>query len=285
MPRSVSIGGASASGSTMVRRQLGRRLRELRVASGRTQEDVALMRVMSLTKLKQIESGRQYVKPADASELARLYGVDDGEVEALRELAVATGEPGWWQEYTSGLIKGFDTFLDLESSCSRMSVFEPAVVYGLLQTEDYALAVDQGTASAGRKPETIRRNVALRVQRLPALLKRSPTPVIDVILGETALQLKVGDSQVMAAQREYLRELNRLDNLTIKVLCHESGPHLGILGAFTVLDFDDDNDPSVTFVETYGGARYDDRSEPLARHREVFASLATQATPLEEYFA
>lgn len=285
MPRSVSIGGASASGSTMVRRQLGRRLRELRVASGRTQEDVALMRVMSLTKLKQIESGRQYVKPADASELARLYNVDDAETESLRELAVATGEPGWWQEYTGGLVRGFDTFLDLESAAVRMSVFEPAVVYGLLQTEDYAMAVDRGTATASRKPETIKQNARLRTRRLPALLERERPPEIDVILGEAALQLVVGGPDVMAAQLDRLRELAGLDHLDVKVLRHDAGPTLGILGRFVVLDFADDNDPSVTFVETFGGARYDDRSDPVARHRAAFAALTAQATPLEEYLA
>lgn len=269
----------------MVRRQLGRRLRDLRVASGRTQEDVATMKVMSLTKLKQIEYGHQYVRPGDAYELGRVYGADEEELERLRELATATGEPGWWQEYTGGLLKGFDTYLDLESSAARLSVYEPAVVNGLLQTEDYAMAVSIGTAPAGVGLDAFRKDVRLRMQRLPALLERSPVPTIDVILGEAALQLKVGDSDVMAAQCEHLRELDRLGNLTIKVLRHDVGPSLGLLGAFIVLDFDDENDPSVTFVETYAGARYDDRSEPLARHREVFAALAAQATPLEEYFA
>jgi transcriptional regulator with XRE-family HTH domain len=270
--------------STMVRRQLGRRLRALRVAASKTQEDVAATKLMSLGKLKLIEHGRSMVRPGDVYELGTLYGADPQTITDLRELASATTQGGWWQESAGGLVKGFETYLDLESSTSCLSVFNPTVISGLLQTEAYALAVDEVTTDPALGPAAIARNVRLRTQRLPTLLKRDSPPWIDVVLGEAALQLKVGDDEVMAAQREHLLEVNRLDNVTIKVLLHDAGPHRGLTGPFTILDFDDPEDPSVAYIDSYVGARYDDREGPVRRHREVFRILSAQAVPLKEYF-
>lgn len=273
----------TGAGPTMVRRQLGRRLRALRTTAGKTQEDVAVTRLMSLGKLKGIEHGRSMIRPGDVYELGMLYGADPETITELRALAAATTQDGWWQEYTGGLFKGFAMYVDLEAAAARLSVFQPVVIAGLLQTEDYALAVDIATTSPSLGQDIIRKNVRLRTQRLPGLLRRVPPPRIDVILGEAALQLPVGGTAVMTAQLAHLRRLNTLDNVTINVLRQAVGPHRGLLGAFTVLDFDDEDDPSVTYTESQAGARYDDRSEPLARHREVFAALSASATPLEEH--
>jgi transcriptional regulator with XRE-family HTH domain len=266
----------------MVRRQLGRRLRDLRVASGRTQEDVATMKIMSLGKLKQIEHGRQFVRPGDAYELGRLYGADAAELERLREMASATSAAGWWQEY-GGLAKGFDTYLDLESSAARLSIFQPTVVHGLLQTEAYALAVERETADPAIAPDLA--HVKVRVQRLPNLLARQRSPDIAVVLGESAMQLRVGDTEVMAGQREHLTRVAALENISIKILVHDAGPHQGMIGPFTVLDFDDPEDPSVAYIDSYIGVRYDDRQGPVHRHRAIFSDVTRKAVPLEEYLA
>jgi transcriptional regulator with XRE-family HTH domain len=267
----------------MVRRQLGRRLRALRVAAGKTQDDVAATRLMSLGKLKTVEAGRSMVRPGDVYELGQLYDADPATVAELRAMAVATTQHGWWQEYSGGLVKGFETYLDLEATARRLRIYQPSVVSGLVQTADYALAIDTATADPGLAAETIARNVRLRTQRLPALLRRGAPPRIEVILGEAALRLAVGDEELMAAQRAHLLAVNRLEPVTIKVVTPEHGPHFGLLGPFTLLDFADPEDPSVAFVETHGGNRYDDRAEPVARYRSVFGSIDSLAAPVEEY--
>jgi hypothetical protein len=194
-------------------------LRALRVAAGKTQEDVGATKLMSLGKLKLIEHGRSMVRPGDVYELGTLYGADAQTIADLRALASATTQGGWWQESAGGLVKGFETYLDLESAAARLSIFQPAVVYGLLQTEAYAFAVDEVTADPDLGPAGIARNVRLRMRRLPTPLQRHNPPQIDMVLGEATLQLKVGDAEVMAAEHT-----GRRANPLGRSRCQGTGP-------------------------------------------------------------
>jgi hypothetical protein len=56
-----------------------------------------------------------------------------------------------------------------------------------------------------------------------------------------------------------------------------------MLGAFTMMDFDDPDDPPVAYVETYSGARFIEDVEQLERHRAVFASIYGQSVSIEEH--
>lgn len=269
--------------STMVRRQLGRRLRDLRVQARKTQEDVAATRLMSLGKLKLIEHGRSMVRSGDVYELCQIYGADDTTATELRALATATTQDGWWQPYAAGLVKGFTTYLDLESSASRLSIFSPILVHGLLQTREYALLVQDATVSKLVTPEERLRHVELRLQRLPALLARVDPPTVHIVLGESAFRARVPDERAMQDQVDHLCAVAALDNVTISVLPFSIGVHQGWLGPFSLLDFDDADDPSVAYVESYAGARYDDQAASVTRHREVFEDLTAKSVPLKEF--
>jgi transcriptional regulator with XRE-family HTH domain len=270
----------------MVRRQLGRKLRQLREACGKTREDVVATRLLSRGKLQSIENGSTMVRPGDAYELGRLYGASAEELETLRAMAAGTNEAGWWQEYSDGVLKGFEVYyLALESAAERIASYEPAVLPGLLQTEAYALAVDRATAAPGLDEEGIRGHVRLRLRRLPMLLERDEPPQMRLVLGEAALQLRVGGDEVMAGQLAHLDEVAALPTVTVKVLTHAAGPHPALVGPFTVLDFEDEADPSVAYVESCLGARYDDRQGPVLQLRTIFEAIDQVATPLEEYRA
>jgi transcriptional regulator with XRE-family HTH domain len=84
------------SGSTVVRRQLGRRLRSLREAVGKTDRDIEEASLASRAKLWRIESGKVPVKIADVRALCWLYGADQPTTDALANLAVGTTVQGWW---------------------------------------------------------------------------------------------------------------------------------------------------------------------------------------------
>jgi transcriptional regulator with XRE-family HTH domain len=279
------MGKAWAQGSsTMVRRQLGRRLRALRLAAHKTQEDVAATRLMSLGKLKLIEHGRATVRPGDVFELCQLYGADNATTTDLRTLATATAQDGWWQPYAAGLALGVSTYLDLEASAAALSIYHPSVIHGLLQTREYALLVEQATSLKQETAEAIASRVEVRVQRLPSLLRSETPPSIHVILSETAFQVRLPDEQVMEAQIEHLHEIDATAKVTITVVPHSAGLHHGYLGSFSLLDFDDEEDPSIAYSENYSGLRYDEGTEAVARHREVFEDLVAKSVPLKEFF-
>jgi len=54
-------------------------------------------------------------------------------------------------------------------------------------------------------------------------------------------------------------------------------------GAFTILDFDDNNDPSVVYVETHAGARYLEKPEELDEYRKIHDLLYKKTVSIEEY--
>jgi hypothetical protein len=274
---------APATGSTMVRRQLGRKLRQLREACGKTREDVVATRLMSLGKLKSIEYGRSMVRPGDVYELGRLYGTPPEAIEDLRHLAIATTQEGWWEPYGEGLLKGFNTYLDLESYATGLWAYEPGVIHGLLQTEDYALAVERASARPGTDEATIQNLVRVRLTRQRTLRDREQPARLRIVLGEAALRLRVGGPDVMAGQRERLRREAERDDLDVRVLTDDAGPHPALHGNFAVMDFDDPDDPSVVYTEASRRVRLDDREAEVAWYRALYQAIHAMATPLEEY--
>ncbi|TMM41862.1 MAG: helix-turn-helix domain-containing protein [Actinobacteria bacterium] len=84
-------------GSTVVRRQLGVRLRRLRNAAGKTERDVEEASLASRTKLWKIETGKAPVKVADVRALCWLYGADMATTDALAKLA--RRKPTAWSSF------------------------------------------------------------------------------------------------------------------------------------------------------------------------------------------
>src|SRR4051812_9787062 len=136
----------SVDGPTLVRRQLGRRLRTLREDAGKTTSDVSV--VASRSKLWRIEEGRTAVRVGDARELARLYGADEATLDAIGMLAQGTRTKGWWEDYRAVMPDWFGLYVGLESSCNVLSNYHPELIHGLLQTPEYArevIAIDSPT--------------------------------------------------------------------------------------------------------------------------------------------
>src|SRR5258708_3539282 len=99
---------------TLVRRQLGRRLRRLREQTGHTMEDVIYMQLASRTKLWRIEAGRGSVKTGDVLALTRLYGTPPSEVEELLMLAEATRSTGYTEDFGGVASPSFGLYSELE---------------------------------------------------------------------------------------------------------------------------------------------------------------------------
>jgi transcriptional regulator with XRE-family HTH domain len=274
---------AVSTSSTLVRRQLGRRLRALREAAGKTRDDVAATRLMSRGKLEMIEYGRSRVRPGDVRELGLLYGADPDHIEVLRDMAVATDQKNYWQEYSDHFVKGFETYLDLESAADECWVYEPALVHGLLQTREYATAIERSATLTPPDERTVRGNVQIRLHR-QQMLSRDESPLrLQVVLGETALRVTVGGPAVMAAQRRELLTLNGRDNVDLRVLPDAAGPHPAFRGGFVILDFGDPAHPPVAYIETNMGARYTEDAAQVTRHRDIFRALLARSVPIEEF--
>jgi transcriptional regulator with XRE-family HTH domain len=269
-----------APGTTTVRRQLGRRLRRLREEAGKTHEDIAAARIAGRTKMWEIENGKAPVKEGDVLALARMFGASSAMTDQLVSLAAGSRDPGWWEEYGGAVPEWLGLYADLERASSAITIWHPELVHGLFQTEDYIRELM--VAYGGFTSDEIDKRIAFRMERQRAVLEREPPRRIKAVLGAGALMLVVGSSTVMEAQRAHLCELNTREHIEIKVWPWTAGAHPATKGAFTILEFDDPDDPPLVFVETHLGARYLEQAEQLAEYRRMVDVLWPGARRVEE---
>jgi transcriptional regulator with XRE-family HTH domain len=272
------------TGPTVVRRQLGRRLRALRDRAGKSMADMAAVKIMSPAKLYRIEAGTSAVRISDVWALCRLYGADEKTTDLLAGLAAGTDSQNWWHDYTDVMPEHFGLYLGLEATATTIRTYDPERIHGLMQTAAYAHEVERATNIMPPLGEAaLQRSVALRLERQKTVLGKTPPGEIVAVLGAGALARIVGGQQVMTEQLDRLRELSQLNHVHIRVLPFGAGAHAAMLGALTIMDFADPDDPPLAYVETYVGARIVEQSNQLEQHRVVFESIYERAVIIEEY--
>ena len=144
MPVRSSPAADSPGAPTVLRILLGTQLRRLRESRGISAQDAARAIRGSESKISRIELGRNAVREVDIADLLNLYGITDPvEREQLLTLASQANQQGWWHRYQDVLPAWFQSYIGLEESAESIRSFDTQFVPGLLQTEDYALAVIQ----------------------------------------------------------------------------------------------------------------------------------------------
>ena len=270
--------GTEMHGSTVPRRQLGRSVREARVAAGFTVRAAAKALEWSDTKIWRIETGQVSIRSFDVAAMCEVYGVRPDLTEALKALSKETKARGWWHSYGDTIPDWFDVYVALEGAASEIRWYESTLVPGLCQTAAYTRTI-MSTGSTGFSEEEVERRTLVRMRR-NALVTRAVDPVrLDVVVDEAALRRPVGGPGVMAAQCHHLVQLSELDNVTIRVVPLNVGGHRGISsGPFEILRFPLRGDgtplePTTVYVEGFTGALYLDEPVKVARFDTVFTDL------------
>lgn len=270
--------GTEMHGSTVPRRQLGRSVREARVAAGFTVRAAARALEWSDTKIWRIETGQVSIRSFDVAAMCEVYGVRPDLTDALKALSKETKARGWWHSYGDAIPDWFDIYVALEGAASEIRWYESSLVPGLCQTASYARTI-MSTGSTGLTEEEVERRTLVRMRR-NALVTRSADPVrLDVVVDEAALRRPVGGPGIMAAQCHHLAQLSELDNVMVRVVPTDAGAHRGISsGPFEILRFPLRADgtplePTTVYVEGFAGALYLDEPPKVARFDAVFADL------------
>jgi hypothetical protein len=184
-----------------------------------------------------------------------------------------------WSQYRDVVSPGAATYFGYEASASIVRQWEPLLVPGLLQTEDYAFAIV--TQVSGRDERQARRLVEARVER-QELLKREGTPELFFIVSEAAVRLAIGGPSVMAAQLRRIVELSERPDVTFRVMPFSQGAHVGLQGPFALLEFPDPEDGDVLHLESREDSNFVDEDEQTSRYREYFYDLERDALSEEE---
>lgn len=267
---------APQNSPTVRHRRLARELLDLREGAGVAPEDAARQLGWSRFKVRNIETAKVRPKPADINEICDLYGVDSTKRAGLLQLAREARQRGWWAAY-GDVFSG--SYVGLEDDAAKIRSWQPQLIPGLLQTEDYAREVIN--TSRGGDDESVNRRVQARMARR-TLLSRPNPPALHAVLDEAVLRRQIGGPDVLRDQLAYLKSVGRRDNITIQVLPFDSGTHPGLESSFVVLSFTEPADPDMAFIETKGGDIYVEAKEQVTRIKVDHEQLTNQALPEEE---
>ncbi|GGM83012.1 transcriptional regulator [Thermopolyspora flexuosa] len=266
-----------SSGQNRVRRrQLVAELKRLREEAGLTQEEVARQLDWHHTKVFRIETGRTAPHPNDVRVMCALYGVTDEEhLAAPVQLAKESRKRGWWYAYRDVLPSRYEFIIGLEEEAYAIHTFQLAVVPGLLQTEDYAMALGKG-GPLELDTDEIRRRVEVRMNR-QRVLDKPDRPQLWAIIDEAAIHRVVGGPKVMLAQLEHLITASEAGKTTIQIVPYTVGAHPGICGPFVILKFEEPSETDVVYMETIGGSISLDKPEEIRNYVNAFDHLRAVA--------
>lgn len=202
---------------------LGDKLRTAREAAGYTSQD-ALARELGFdrTTINKAETGASPPTLDVASRItARFPGLCNGLYADLATLARRANGNGSIPDW-------FSDWVEIEAKASVLRWWEPSLIPGLLQTEDYARAV----LSSWRRSsdEEVEAKVATRLDRQAILAHVDYRVLID----ESVLHRRVGGPRVMAGQLDHLVAMGARPNITIQVVPEAAGAYAGLSGAFAV---------------------------------------------------
>jgi transcriptional regulator with XRE-family HTH domain len=261
-------------------RRLRTELKRLRVTQGKTQREVALALDWSASKLIRIEGGGVNVSQTDLKALLEHYDVHDhAVVDELVQLAKGSKQQPWGH-YKNLLTPETIQYLGYVSAASEIRQFQPSLMPGLLQVEDYTRA--QMIGVFGRDLDDAEDYVRFR-QEYRQIMTRRGAPAISIVLDEAVVSRAVGGVQVMEEQFERLQEVSTLPNVDVRVIPFAAGANPGMRGPFTHLSFADAALDDLVYVEnTLGENIYRDDPETCLRYRERFDELEGIACTPEE---
>jgi len=260
----------SSEGPTVLRILLGTQLRRLRDGSGISAKDAAKAIRASESKISRIELGRNAIREIDVLDLLTLYGVGIDEREQLLALAEQSSHPGWWHRYSDILPDWFQSYIGMEDGAYQIRVYEPQLVPGLLQTEEYASAVISLCDFPIGESE---RHVVVRKERQRRF--REGRLRLWAIVDETALRRPVPGYEAQIRQLRHLQSLIETAKVTMQVIS-ETTPH-ATPGAFSILRFSEPDLPDIAYVENLAGAIYIDKQTDVDRYLLAMERLSVVA--------
>ena len=272
-----------ASSSASVRqRELGKRLRELRLAHGLTVEDVAEKIMCSATKISRLETGTRRPSLRDIKDLCLLFEVDKPAADELMTIAREAREHEWWTQFED---LNLDPYLGLEEVASAITSYTMYYMPALLQIEKYTRVIIE-TIAPKMDPKILQQRVEVRMRRQKRL-EEDDRPRYRVFLDEAVLFRSVGGLVIMANQLDRVLEVERQKKVTFQIVPFDLGAHAAQDSNFILFEFDqklssyqpDEKQvlSPVVFVEALTGNHYLGKDADIERYREAIEYLRDTA--------
>jgi transcriptional regulator with XRE-family HTH domain len=249
----------------------GARFRQLRKDAGLTGKQLAERLGWSQPKVSRIERGQRTPSEEDLQAFAQVVGATAESTDELltRVRTVHSVHAAWRRQLAGGAAVGQHDILELEASVRLVRAFEPAVIPGVLETDDYARKLFDDVVALYGIPDDAEEAVRIRLRRRQLI--HDPARRFEFIIGEAALRSQVCPPPVMRAQLDLVRALSNLETVEVFILPTDAKLPFLPLHGFWIFD---DELVSVETVHTRVEAR--DPSE-IALYLRVFGQLKAAA--------
>jgi hypothetical protein len=254
-----------AYGATIAKLRLARRLTELRLAAGYTANHVCDMLNWGRGKVGRFEAN-QWKRPemSDIRDLLRFYEADEYASREIEALALQARVRPWWRDYQDIFDNEFPGF---EADASRIRVFLPLVIPGLLQTADY---IDAVMRSSGKSPAWRRRATEARLRRQQLLERDKNTlPQLQAVITEASLAYRWGSRAERRDQLLHLAEMGERPGVHLHLQRFADGPPPGLFSAVQIFDYDG-GEASLVFTEHDHGIQEVSDAEYMNNYIEAF---------------
>jgi transcriptional regulator with XRE-family HTH domain len=247
---------------------LGGELKRARQAAGLTQEQVARMTGYDRTVITKAETG---TSPPTLDVLSALIEtLKPGQVLDTGEVI---GRLGALVRQSGGIPAWFLDWVAVEAVATVIRWWEPLLIPGLLQTEQYARAVLGWGPDAG---DDLDGKVAARLERQRIFEKETP-PQVWMLLGEPVLSYCVGSADVMRKQVDHLCAMAQRPHVTIQVVPDGAAAYGGRSGAFAVAGVGPSDTAAYLETGVQGMTVRDPRL--VGRAEYMFEHLRAEAVP------
>ncbi|MER7793588.1 helix-turn-helix transcriptional regulator [Streptomyces sp. NPDC097640] len=227
------------------RQALGARLRGFRkdagFASGRA---LAGALGWQESKVSRLENGKQNASEDDI----RLWCTATGRQDHIDDLiATVRHIDELWQEWRrllqTGAEKRQSQGLQVYAKTKVFRIWHPTVVWGTLQTADYAAETFRQVVDYYEIPDDAEAATAKRLERQQYLYQGNR--IFNVLLGEQALYSNLGDPEVMKGQLDRLLAVMRLPRLSLGIVPRSAPLSIWLGNSFSMFD------NKLVLVETY----------------------------------
>jgi hypothetical protein len=267
------------------RKALAGHLRRCRDHAGIAPRQAARCIHASEATISRMETGRTAFKAAEVERLLDAYHVSDPlERARVAELVQEAAKPEVWQPYANAAPPTLRPLLAMEPAARRIISYEPQLVPGWLQTEEYAETVIRAVHPT-RPAREIAERVALRVQRIEMLRRAESPPVLLAVMDSEVFRRQVGTPGVMYRQIKHL--LTLLEELPYRLHLQIAPLSVGAAGAIGhpvvhLRFFTPEYLPDLVYLEQYEGAVYREKPSESERYQAILNNLCGVANPAEQ---
>jgi transcriptional regulator with XRE-family HTH domain len=241
-------------------RYFGRQVRRARQAAGWTLAEFGQRIGYDPGQISRIENGKRQPTELFAQMCDRVFPERDGWFgEFYTESRTWIATPPW-----------FRSWVEHEQNAASLRIWQPGVLSGLLQTEDYAHAILG--VNPGVTDDQVDARLTARLARQQTLTRDDP-PSVWFLVDEIALRRNVGSPELMAAQLAHLTGVARLPNVTIQAVPNIA--HAGLLGGFALTE-------RAAYVETSVAGQVFEDAEIIAGLLTRFDTLRNEALRASE---